>query len=79
MSTQWYKLKDETWGVKIRFEGEPGEEILVTNKSGDTKTRWLVKRAAKFDDAELWSVTDTKPANAKAPRVEADDDFEAPF
>lgn len=80
MSATWYKLKDETWGIKTRFEGEPGEEVAVTNKSGEQKTVWLVKRAAKFDDAELWSITTDKPANAKPARNDSDDlDFEAPF
>lgn len=75
MSATWYKLKDETWGVKIRHDGEEGEEVSVTNKKGETKTVWLVKRAAKFDDAQLWSVTSDEPANAK-PAAQAPVDFD---
>jgi hypothetical protein len=36
-----------------------------------------VKRAAKFDDAQLWSVTSKKPANAFVP--EPEDFDEQPF
>jgi hypothetical protein len=43
MSATWYKLKDETWGVKVRHDV------------------WLDKRVAKFDDAQLWSVTNEEP------------------
>jgi hypothetical protein len=73
----WYKLKDDSWGVKIRHDGQEGEEIQVTSKNGETKTAWLVKRAAKFDDAQLWSVTSKKPANAFVP--EPEDFDEQPF
>lgn len=62
MSATWYKLRDETWGVKVRHEGQPGEQVEVTNKKGETKTTYLGKRVAKFDDAELWSVSDEAPA-----------------
>jgi hypothetical protein len=61
----WYKLRDESWGVKIRHEGQEGEEVTVTNKKGEEKTVWLGKRVAKFDDAQLWSVTDEAPAAAQ--------------
>ena len=64
MEATWYKLKDGTWGVKIRHDGEPNQQISVTNKQGETKTVWLVNRAAKFDDAQLWSVTTDQPDNA---------------
>ena len=57
MDATWYKLKDGTWGVKIRHDGQPGEEVTVTNKKGDSKQVFLNARVAKFDDAELWSVT----------------------
>ncbi len=62
MSASWYKLKDDTWGVKIRHDGQPGEEVMVTNKKGEDKTVYLGKRVAKFDDAQLWSVSDEAPA-----------------
>jgi len=58
----WYKLKDESWGVKVRHEGQAGEQITVVNKKGEEKTVFLGKRVAKFDDAQLWSVTDEAPA-----------------
>ena len=64
MSATWYKLKDGTWGVKIRHNGEPNQQVSVTNKKGETKTVWLVARTAKFDDAQLWSVTSDQPENA---------------
>jgi len=64
MEATWYKLKDGTWGVKIRHNGEPNQQVSVTNKKGETKTVWLVARTAKFDDAQLWSVTAEQPENA---------------
>lgn len=62
MSASWYKLKSGEWGVKIRHNGEPGDLVEVTNKKGETKLVWLVSRAAKFDDAQLWEVTSDEPA-----------------
>jgi hypothetical protein len=56
MDATWYKLKDGTWGVKIRHDGQPGEEVTVTNKKGDSKQVFLNERVAKFDDAQLWSI-----------------------
>ena len=76
MSASFYKLKDDSWGVRIKeFAGEPNMEVEVTTKAGDTKTVILGKRVAKFDDAELWSlapagtvnVSTTKPAPKPAP------------
>jgi hypothetical protein len=61
MTATWYKLKDGKWGVKIRHDGQPGDSVEVTNKKGETKTVWLDSRTAKFDDAQLWSVTDVEP------------------
>ena len=58
----WYKLKSGSWGVKIKHDGEAGEAVEVTNKKGETKTVWLASRAAKFDDAQLWEITDEEPA-----------------
>ena len=59
MDATWYKLKDGTWGVKIRHDGQPGEEVTVTNKKGDSKQVFLNARVAKFDDAQLWSIAAT--------------------
>lgn len=62
MDATWYKLKDGTWGVKIRHDGKSGEEVTVTNKKGDSKTVFLNARGAKFDDAQLWSISDSPSA-----------------
>ena len=59
MEATWYKLKDGAWGVKIRHDGQPGEEVTVTNKKGDSKQVFLNARVAKFDDAQLWSISDS--------------------
>lgn len=76
MSASFYKLKDDSWGVRVKeFAGEPDMEVEVTTKAGETKTVILNKRVAKFDDAELWSiapsgttnVSKTKPAPKPAP------------
>ena len=64
MEASWYKFKDGTWGVKIHHNGEANQKVSVTNKKGETKTVWLVARTAKFDDAQLWSVTSEQPENA---------------
>ena len=57
MSYSWYKLKDESWGIKIKDgTGTAGEQITVTNSKGEEKTVKLNTRTAKFDDAELWSI-----------------------
>jgi len=85
MSASFYKLKDETWGVRIKdATGEPNMAVEVTTKAGVTKTIILNKRVAKFDDAELWSiaaegtvnVSQVKPATKPAP-VKLED--EEPF
>lgn len=85
MSASFYKLKDETWGVRIKdATGEPNMAVEVTTKAGVTKTIILNKRVAKFDDAELWSiaaegtvnVSQVKPAPKPAP-VKLED--EEPF
>ena len=66
MEATWYKLKDGTWGVKIRHDGQPGEEVTVTNKKGDSKQVFLNARVAKFDDAQLWSITDLPQTQSAA-------------
>ena len=65
MDATWYKLKDGSWGVKIRHDGQPGEEVTVTNKKGDSKKVFLNARVAKFEDAQLWSITDSPTAKAQ--------------
>ena len=66
MSASWYKLKSGEWGLKIKHDGQVNEEIVVTNAKGETKTVYLVERAAKFDDAQLWSVTSEAPVAEEA-------------
>jgi hypothetical protein len=66
MTATWYKLKTGEWGVKVRHDGQAGEKVEVTNKKGETKVVWLDQRAAKFDDAQLWSVSEEQPAAAPA-------------
>lgn len=57
MITMWYKLKDDSWGIKIKNgTGTAGNEIVVINKEGKESTVKLHTRTAKFDDAELWSI-----------------------
>lgn len=57
MSYSWYKLKDESWGIKIKDgTGTAGQQVTVTNSKGEEKTVKLNTRTAKFDDAELWSI-----------------------
>jgi hypothetical protein len=68
MSATWYKLKDGTWGVKIRHDGQPGQQVEVTSKKGETKTVFLASRAAKFDDAQLWVISDEPVASQTTKR-----------
>ena len=71
MSASWYKLKSGEWGIKIRHNGQPGDQVEVTNKKGETKLVWLVSRAAKFDDAQLWEVTSDEPeAETRPPTLD---------
>jgi len=56
MEAGWYKLKNGKWGVRTKFEAQPGTEVEVTNKIGKTSVVTLVNRIAKFDDAELWEI-----------------------
>lgn len=75
MSATWYKLKSGEWGVKIRHDGQAGDEVEVTNKKGETKTVFLVKRAAKFDDAQLWEVSTDQPETAPRPKTLDEEPF----
>jgi len=61
MSANWYKLKSGEWGIKIKHDGRVNEEITVVNAKGKETTVYLVSRVARFDDAQLWSVTLDKP------------------
>jgi hypothetical protein len=80
MDATWYKLKDGTWGVKIRHDGQPGEEVTVTNKKGDSKQVFLNARVAKFDDAQLWSISDSPlPKTTIESPLDDDRPFEEPF
>jgi hypothetical protein len=64
MTASFYKLKDDTWGVRIKdYEGEPNMEVEVITKAGETKTVILNKRIAKFDDAELWTLVQSGTTN----------------
>ncbi len=70
MTASFYKLKDETWGVRIKdFEGEANMEVEVITKAGDPKNVILGKRVAKFDDAELWSIAPAGTVNVSKVKV----------
>jgi uncharacterized protein YwqG len=57
MTTMWYKLRDDTWGIKIKDgTGTAGTQVEVVNSKGKASTVTLNVRTAKFDDAELWSI-----------------------
>ena len=45
------------------------------NKKGEDKTVWLVKRAAKFDDAQLWEVTTDEPETPVAQQIVDEEPF----
>lgn len=86
MAATWYKLKDDSWGVRIKdAQGETNQQVEVVSKSGEAKIAILGKRVAKFDDAELWSVapagtvnvSTTKPLAAKPAPVQLPE--EEPF
>jgi hypothetical protein len=80
MEATWYKLKDGTWGVKIRHDGQPGEAVTVTSKQGKSKQVFLNARVAKFDDAQLWSISDS-PLGKATTETPPDDErqMEEPF
>lgn len=70
MTASFYKLKDETWGVRIKdFEGEANMEVEVVTKAGEPKNVILGKRVAKFDDAELWSIAPAGTVNVSKVKV----------
>lgn len=57
MIATYYKLKDETWGVKVK-DGDvnPGDAVTVTLKSGSTKEEVIKNVIKRFDDAILCSL-----------------------
>jgi hypothetical protein len=57
----WYKLKDGTWGAKLRHAANEGDSVMLTNKKGEETQVWLVKKIAQFPDASLWSCTSEQP------------------
>jgi hypothetical protein len=70
MTASFYKLKDETWGVRIKdFEGAENMEVEVVTKAGEPKNVILGKRVAKFDDAELWSLAAKGTVNVSKVKV----------
>ena len=70
MTASFYKLKDDTWGVRIKdFEGEANMEVEVITKAGDSKNVILGSRVAKFDDAELWSLAGKGTVNVSKVKV----------
>jgi hypothetical protein len=79
MDATWYKLKDGAWGVKIRHDGQPGEGVTVTNKKGGSKKVFLNARVAKFDDAQLWSISDVPLSTATSEAASNEDLSDEPF
>ena len=61
--------------MKIRHDGQVDEAVTVTNKKGEEKTVYLVKRAAKFDDAQLWEVSTDQPEKPVAQRIVDEEPF----
>ena len=80
MSASFYKLKDDSWGVRLKdAAGEPNMAVEVTTKAGKTSTIILNKRVAKFDDAELWSIAAEGTTNvSKIKQVEVEDERAIP-
>jgi uncharacterized protein YaeQ len=60
-TNSWYKLKDGTWGAKLRHAATEGEQVVLTTKDGKQSDVWLVRKIAQFPDASLWSVTSEEP------------------
>jgi len=80
MDGTWYKLKDGTRGVKIRHDGQPGEQVTVTKKKGDSKQVFLNERVAKFEGAQLWSISDAPiPRQASVAAPVGEHSIEEPF
>lgn len=57
MIATYYKLKDETWGVKVKGgDVSTGDTVTVTMKSGGTKEEVIKNVIKRFDDAVLCSL-----------------------
>jgi hypothetical protein len=52
-TNSWYKLKDGTWGAKLRHAATEGEQVVLTTKDGKQSDVWLVRKIAQFPDASL--------------------------
>jgi len=62
----WYKLRDGTWGAKIKHKGEVGDTVHIMNKKGEETQVWLTRRVAEFPDAQLWAITTEQPAEEES-------------
>ena len=59
----WYKLRDGTWGAKLRHPANPGDCVMLVTKKGEEKPVWLISKVATFPDASLWTCTSEEPEN----------------
>jgi hypothetical protein len=66
----WYKLKDGTWGAKLRHAATEGDKVVLTTKDGKQSEVWLTRKIAQFPDASLWSVSSEEPEALVAPADE---------
>lgn len=60
----WYKLKDGTWGAKLRHNAVVGDKVVLTTKTGKQSEVWLTRKIAEFPDASLWSISSEEPTVA---------------
>ena len=65
-TNSWYKLKDGTWGAKLRHAATEGEKVVLTTKDGKQSEVWLTRKIAQFPDASLWSISSEEPSVAAA-------------
>jgi len=65
-TNSWYKLKDGTWGAKLRHVANEGERVILTTKDGKESEVWLQRKIAQFPDASLWSVASEAPVAVAA-------------
>ena len=57
----WYKLKDGTWGAKLRHPANPGDCVTLITKKGEEKQVWLINKVAQFPDASLSTCSSDAP------------------